>query len=139
LVGNNDFDLSDDYNQFAQDLSQRTQSMSIVFDWKNNKIYKKGISHLLNKKIIDNIEEMSNVSNIIDEIDNKIEKLKDALFDKEINVYVGHNNPLFKNQYLAFIGTKSDKDKLIIAIITPKVTPYEEHFKLFGQLINTLN
>jgi transcriptional regulator of heat shock response len=139
LVGNNDFDLSDDYNQFAQDLSQRTQSMSIVFDWKNNKIYKKGISYLLNKKIIDNIEEMSNVSNIIDEIDNKIEKLKDTLFDKEINVYVGHNNPLFKNQYLAFIGTKSDKDKLIIAIITPKVTPYEEHFKLFGQLINTLN
>ena len=68
-----------------------------------------------------------------------MQKLKKILFNKEINVYIGKNNPLFTNQHLAFIGTKSDKDQLIIAIITPKITNYEEQFSLFSKLINTLN
>jgi transcriptional regulator of heat shock response len=132
-------DLPEDYNEFAQDLSQKTQSMSIVFDWKNNKIYKKGISFLLNEKVVNNIKELTNISNIIDKIDDSMQKLKKILFNKEINVYIGKNNPLFTNQHLAFIGTKSDKDQLIIAIITPKITNYEEQFSLFSKLINTLN
>jgi transcriptional regulator of heat shock response len=68
-----------------------------------------------------------------------LEELKEILFDKQINVYLGKNNPLFVNNHLAFIGTKSDKDKLIIALLTPKVTDYQDHFKLFNQLINNLN
>ncbi len=132
-------DLPNDYNEFAQDLSKQTQSMSFVFDWKNNKIYKKGISFLLNDKIVNNIQDLNQISNIIDNIDDQAIKLKSILFNKQINVYIGKNNPIFNNPHLAFIGTKSDKDKLLIAIITPKVTHYEKHFNLFSKLINSLN
>lgn len=133
-----EFDVPEDFNDFAEKLSRQTQSLSIVFDWQNNKLYKKGISCLLNDKVINNADDLNAIANIIDLIDDKLEILKDTLFNKEINVYIGHNNPLFKNQHLAFIGTKSNKDKLLIAIITPKVTAYEDHFKLFNQLINAL-
>ena len=134
-----DFDMSNDYNEFANNLSQQAQALSIVYDWKNNKLYKKGVSFLLNDKVVNDIKELNNVSSIIDLIDENLDNLKDILFDKQINVYVGKKNPLFKNQNLAFIGTKSDKEKLLIAIITPKVTDYEDHFKLFNQLINSLS
>jgi transcriptional regulator of heat shock response len=87
--------------------------------------------------VISSIDDLNAIANIIDSIDDKLAVLKDMLFDKEINVYIGQNNPVFKNRHLAFIGTKSNKDKLLIAIITPKVTAYEKHFKLFYQLIKT--
>jgi len=96
------------------------------------------MSFLLNDKIVNNINDLNAIANIIDLIDDKLDVLRATLFNKEINVYIGQNNPLFKNQHLAFIGTKSNKDKLLIGIIVPKATDYEEHFKLFNQLINSL-
>jgi len=131
--------LPNDFNEFANQLSFTCKALSIVFDWQNNKLYKKGISYLLNDKVINDIKELSLISNIIDRLDDKLDELKDILFNKQINVYIGKKNPLFNDQHLAFIGTKSNKDKLIIAIITPKITDYQDHFKLFNQLINTLN
>ncbi len=133
-----DFDLPNDYNDFADQLSQQTQALSIVFDWQNNKLYKKGISYLLNDKVVNTIADLNAIANIVDLIDNKLEILREILFNKEINVYIGQNNPLFKNQHLTLIGTKSNKAKLLIAIITPKVTTYEDHFNIFNQLISSL-
>lgn len=92
----------------------------------------------MNDKVVNTIADLNAIANIVDLIDNKLEILREILFNKEINVYIGQNNPLFKNQHLTLIGTKSNKAKLLIAIITPKVTTYEDHFNIFNQLISSL-
>ncbi len=139
FLNSNIVDFPEDFNEVANQLAETTNSLSIVYDWKNNKLYKKGISYILNDKVINDLKELANISNIIDQIDNQLDELKDLLYNKDINVYLGKNNPIFNNPNLAFIGTKSNKDTILIAIITPKVTNYQDHFKLFNQLINTLN
>jgi transcriptional regulator of heat shock response len=123
----------------AKDLSSITKSLGIVYSWDNNEFYKTGLEHILNDKTIESLQELSLIAKSIDELEKNIKSLKSQLHDNQINVFVGKNNPLIKTDKLSFIGTKSNKNKLLIGILSPKVTSYEEHFKLFKSLINSLN
>ncbi len=133
------FNPPNDLKELAEILSNKTKTLSIVYNWNSDEIYKTGLEYILNEKTIDNLNELSLIAKSIDNIDRKIKLMKDKLYDKQINVFFKKNNSVLETNKLTFIGTKSNKDKLIIGIITPKVTDYEEHFKLFQSLINSLN
>jgi len=110
------FNQPSDLESLAKELAKKTKTLSIVYDWKNEEIHKTGLEYILNEKTINNLTELSLIARSIDTIDEKIRSLKDNLYEKQINVFFGKNNPLFQTDKLTFIGTKSNKDKLIIGL-----------------------
>jgi len=132
-------DPPDDLEELAKMLSNQTKALGIVYDWGNNVIYKKGLEYVLNDKTIDELKELALVAKTIDGLDEKLDSFKDVILDKQINVFFGKKNPLFKIDNLTLICTKSNDDQVLLGIITPKATNYEDHFKLFKSLINSLN
>ena|GEM_PF-3040293 len=97
------------------------------------------MEYVLNDKTIDELKELALVAKTIDGLDEKLDSFKDVILDKQINVFFGKKNPLFKIDNLTLICTKSNDDQVLLGIITPKATNYEDHFKLFKSLINSLN
>jgi transcriptional regulator of heat shock response len=93
----------------------------------------------LNDKTINDLKELALIAKTIEELDEKLIFFKEKIYDKQINVFFGKKNPLFKINNLTFICTKSKNDQVLLGIITPKATNYEDHFKLFKSLINSLN
>jgi len=132
-------DPPDDLEELAKMLSIQTKALGIVYDWGNNVIYKKGLEYVLNDKTIDELKELALIAKTIDGLDEKLDSFKDMVHEKQINVFFGKKNPLFKIDNLTLICTKSNNDQVFLGVITPKATNYEDHFKLFKSLINSLN
>lgn len=125
-----------DFNLLVKALSEKTNAFSFAFDFMNDELYYFGFSKLLNEKIINNLQELSIISRDIDNLKEKLKKVKDVVVEEEINVFIGKKNPLFKTSQLSLIATRSGFNNIILGIIVSKVTDYEKHFKIFKNLIN---
>jgi transcriptional regulator of heat shock response len=128
-----------DIKDLTKYISKKTKSFSLAYNWKNNDIYTTGLEYIFNDKIINNTIHLYSIAKSIDNIDNTILGIQNILHDRQINVFIGKNNPLIHTKTFSFIATKSNNTNLIVGIITPKVTRYEQHFKIFKSLINSLN
>lgn len=133
------FKPPNDFELLASELSKETESFTIVYNYKSNEIYSNGLNHILNEKTIADLHELSLIAKSIDCLNDRIREISPSIKENEINVFFGKKNPLFNVNKLTFIAIKSLRNKVVIGLITPKVTDYENHFKILKQLINILN
>lgn len=130
--------LPNDFNLLVKKLSDYTSSFAFLYDFVENKIFNNGFAFLLNEKTITNLQELSIIAKTIDKLDEKILSIAYKIKPNKINVFIGKKNQLFKTDNISFIAIKSIKNNFIIGIITPKITNYKKHFKIFKSLINQI-
>ncbi len=130
------FVLPHDFDLLIKKLSSKTKSFSFVFDCLTLEIKNTGLEHLLNEKTVDSLQDISCIAKDVDMLKEKIQGMQNKVLLHQINVFIGKKNPLFQSDRLALICTKLESSNIIIGIITPKVTDYENHFKIFKNLIN---
>ncbi len=131
------FVSTDDFEILVKKICNKTEAFTFIYDFSEDKIYHTGLEYLINDKTISDIKELSSVAKDFDSLRDNIKNIKHKIEYSQINVFIGKKNPLFKVDYLTLICTKIKHENIVIAIVTPKVTDYEKHFKIFKALINS--
>ncbi len=105
-------------------------------------VFKAGIGRLLREPEFEDLNYLSQTTEILDYLDKNIEELFDIVQDETIGVYVGRENPIKQMRGLSMIisGQKlKSGNRGLIAILGPQRMKYDRNIALVEYIRNLLD
>ncbi len=120
----------DDYilKLIVKNLSDISGVLSFISDYSNS-FYFTGLSNLLSQPEFYEYEQVYSVSKIIDSLEDCIEEFF-IDFNKDIEIYIGKQNPLNKNCSILLSGFTKDNKRILLGLIGPLRMDYERNIAL---------
>lgn len=95
----------------------------------------KGKKNILRLPEFDNVDK---IRNVLDKLDDNIDKIVEKDDDNNINVYIGKENNIDDDMTVVKTNYKTDKEEGTIAIIGPKRMEYDRVVNLMGFIKNNI-
>lgn len=121
-------------------LASETGNLAISTVIKKRETYNYGISELLKEPEFGQAKEFCNVASICDFIDDNIDKMSGVTQGKEVQIYVGRENPIIEAENCSMVISNFEKgrEKGFIALVGPKRMRYDRNVSLINYLVKIL-
>lgn len=125
-------------NNLIDFIASKCRSLGLWYSFRDDIIFTSGLKYILKDEFLDDLNDWEAIGRDFDSLDKKLRAIKDKMDDRNIRIYLGKQNPLVSSPYFAFIGFKCEPLESIIGILSPKMTDYKNHLKLFRTLMDEI-
>ncbi len=121
-------------------LASETGGLAISTIIKKKEIYNCGISELLKEPEFSRSNDFCGVASLCDFIDDNIDRVSEVARDKEVQIYIGQENPLVEAENCSMVisNFKKGNDRGFIALVGPKRMKYDRNISLINYLVKVL-
>lgn len=122
-------------------LASETGSLAISTVVRKKEIYNCGISELLKEPEFEQVNDFCDVASLCDFIDDNIERVSEVTKGKEVQIYIGQENPIIEadNCSMVISNFKKGNEKGFIALVGPKRMKYDRNVSLINYLSKILS
>jgi len=122
-------------------LASETGGLAISTIIKKKEIYNCGIAELLKEPEFSRSNDFCSVVSLCDFLDDNIDKVSEATKGKEVQIYIGQENPLIEVENCSMVISNFQKgnERGFIALIGPKRMKYDRNVSLINYLTKILS